>query len=103
MKIDQRLSGEFGSPLPSPRGSLASVIGVALVWSVLTVDGAVVSAGLLLLLALGGLIGSFWPASYIWLAVAALAVLAVCAVFVFIVFPLVVNFTDDDDGSYPGS
>ena len=77
-------------------------IAALLVLAVLSVDGLVVTAGLLALLALGGLIHSFWPSSALFFGLAVVGLLGAAAVLAFIVIPLVMDF-EDDDGSYPGS
>jgi hypothetical protein len=98
MKVDKRLSEEFGTPLPEPVSYQSS--GESIVeWFF----GHLVPAGVnAALLAAGALIGHYYPPAFWWfLGVAGFAALCIAAMFVVV---LIASSMDDPmDGGYPGS
>jgi hypothetical protein len=103
MKIDKRLSEEFGTPLPEPSvhwsWNARDIGGRASEWLVghlvpITLNSA--------LLALGAVAGRYYPPAVWWLfGIAGAAAFCIAVLFVVV---LIANSMDDPmDGGYPGS
>lgn len=99
MKIDKRLSEEFGTPLPEPTVHWSWRTQDIIEWIVghmvpITLNSA--------LLALGAVAGRYYPPAVWWFfGVAGTA--ALCIVAMFVVVLIASSMDDPMDGGYPGS
>lgn len=99
MKIDKRLSEEFGTPLPEPTVHWSWRAKDMIEWFVGHLVPITVNA---MLLAVGALIGRLYPPAIYWfLGISCFTVLCILAMFAVV---LVANMFDiDPDDGYPGS